>query len=164
MPATYEPIASSSPSGASSVEFTSIPGTHTDLVLVYHLIHSTGIEDMWLRYNSDTGTNYSATVLYGTGSTAGSFRTSGTTQSNKALLDFYGIPSTTAYATGVVQIMSYANTNVFKTALSSAGRASGGVDRVVNLWRNTNAITTVTLLPGAGTITGSVALYGIKAA
>lgn len=164
MPATYEPIASASPSAAANVAFTSIPGTYTDLVLVYHLTSSTGGEDMWLQYNSDTSTNYSATVLYGTGSAAGSYRTSGTPQSSKALLDFYAIPGTSAYATGIVQIMSYANTNVFKTALSRASRADNGVDRVVNMWRNTTAITTVTLLPGSGTITGTAALYGIKAA
>lgn len=164
MPRTYEPIATASPSGAANVEFSSISGSFTDLVLVYHLTHSTGGEDMWMRYNSDTGTNYSATILYGTGSVAGSFRTSGTNMSNKALLDYYGTPATSERAIGIVQIMSYANTNVFKSALSSASRAGSGVDRIVNLWRNTNAITTVTLLPGAGTITGTVSLYGVKAA
>ncbi len=162
MPRTYEPIASSSPSAASSVEFTSISGSFTDLVLVYHLTSSTGAEDMWMRYNSDTGTNYSATVLYGTGSAAGSYRTTGA--SNRALLDFYAIPGTSERAMGIVQIMSYANSNVFKTALSSPSRAGNGVDRVVTLWRNTSAITTVTLFAGSGTITGTVNLYGIKAA
>jgi hypothetical protein len=161
MARTYEPIASASPSAAANVEFTSISGSFTDLVLVYHLIHSVGNEDMWLRYNSDTGNNYSATMLYGTGSSAGSARLS---NQSRALLDYYAIPGTSEYAMGVVQIMSYSNSNVYTTALSAAARAGNGVDRVVSLWRNTNAVTTVTLLPGAGTITGTVALYGIKAA
>ena len=161
MPATYEPIASSSPSAAASVEFTSIPGTYTDLVIVYHLIHSTGADDMFIQFNSDTGTNYSATNLYGTGSAAGSYRQS--TQA-RGLLDFYAVPGTSAYATNIIQVMSYANTNVYKTALAAASRANNGVDRNVVLWRSTSAITTVKVFPGAGTITGSMALYGIKAA
>ncbi len=161
MPRTYEPIASASPSAAANVEFTSISGSFTDLVLVYHLTHSVGNEDIWLRYNSDTGSNYSATILSGTGSAAQSARLS---NQNKALLDYNAIPGTSAYAMGVVQIMSYSNANVFTTALSGAARAGTGVDRVVSLWRNTNAVTTVTLLPGAGTITGTVNLYGVKAA
>lgn len=161
MPATYEPISSSFPSGASSVEFNSIPGNYTDLVIVYHLIHSTGADDMFIQFNSDTGTNYSTTNLYGTGSVAGSYRQS---NQSRGLLDFYAVPGTSAYATNIIQIMSYANTNVFKTVLAAASRASSGVDRNIVLWRSTSAITTIRVFPGAGTITGSMALYGIKAA
>jgi hypothetical protein len=164
MPATYEPIASASPSAAANVTFSSIPGTFTDLVIVYSVTSSVGTEDMWLRYNNDTGSTnpYSATILSGTGSSAVSARL---TNQNKGLLDYYAIPGTSARATGVVQIMSYSNPNVFKTALSSASRADAGVDRVVTLWRETTAaITVVTLFTGSGTITGTVSLYGIKAA
>jgi hypothetical protein len=161
MPATYEPIASISPSAAAQVEFTSIPGTHTDLVIVYALTHSAGNLDMLMQFNGDTATNYSLTVLTGNGSAAASARFS--TRSS-IIIDYNAYPGTSAQAINTIQIMSYANTNVYKTSLNAAARAGTGVDRVVGLWRSTSAITSVLLTAGAGTITGTAALYGIKAA
>lgn len=168
MPRTFEPIASVSPSAATTVEFTSIPSTFTDLAVVYSLTHSTGTVDLAARFNSDAGNNYSYTVLSGTGSSATSAR-----QSSQAwsLVDYYAIPGTSERAISVINIMSYANTNVFKTFLAAPARAGAGVDRMACLWRSTNAITSVTLAGasggggfGVGTITGTVSLYGIKAA
>ena len=74
----------------------------------------------------------------------------------------------TAIAPGIamLQVQSYANTNVFKTMLTSMA-AAGQVVRAVSLWRSTSAITTVTLLPNSTNkhASGTVAsLYGIKAA
>jgi hypothetical protein len=63
--------------------------------------------------------------------------------------------------------MSYANTNVFKTALIAGGLGSTEVNRHVGLWRSTSAVTSVgLLLNGSGNFkTGSTfSLYGIKAA
>jgi hypothetical protein len=163
MPRTYEPIASIAPSAASTIDFQSIPTTYTDLVVVYALTHSAGTQDMWLRFNGDTGSTnpYSHTVLYGTGSTAGSYRGS---SGSRMLLDYYAIPGTSEQAINVIQIMSYTNANVFTTVLAAAARAGNGVDRVVGLWRQTDAITSVQIFPGSGTVTGNAALYGIKAA
>jgi hypothetical protein len=67
------------------------------------------------------------------------------------------------------QIMSYSNTSVFKTTLTScASTASGNmwVGRMVGLWRSTSAINTVTALLSASNYrSGTVfSLYGIKAA
>jgi len=62
--------------------------------------------------------------------------------------------------------MSYAgSTN--KTVLSEAANdknGSGIVNRLVGLWRNTSAITSITGTTFAGTLTGTATLYGIKAA
>lgn len=161
MAVTYEPIASVSPSASSTVEFSSIPGTYTDLVLVYHLTHSSGDQNLRLRFNSDTASNYSFTQLYGTGSSAGSVQ--GSSQTN-IRLDWYGYPGTSERAIGIIQIQSYANTNVNKTVLNASRRPGVGLDQTVGLWRSTNAITTVTILSNSGTVTGTASLYGIKAA
>lgn len=48
--------------GASSIDFTSIPGTYTDLCLVY-----TGAQSAIVSFNSDTANNYSEKYLRGTG-------------------------------------------------------------------------------------------------
>ena len=163
MPATYEPIASQAlGSSAASVEFSSIPGTYTDLVLVC-MVKSTGAASSSggsARFNSDSGSNYSATALYDVGSIR---------WGNDNRVRMFGDIPTGDFATTIVQIMSYANTNVNKTFLSSYGAAGSGISRIVGLWRSTAAITTVTLYSndaGADSFaSGSTfALYGIKAA
>lgn len=165
MPATYEPISSTTvgSGGVANVEFTSIPGTFTDLVVVFHGLGETSTTNLDMRFNSDTGSNYSFTRLFGNGTSAGSNRQS---SQNVLRTSYDATLVSSAYTTEVIQIMSYANTNVYKTALVSAARAGSGVDRVVGLWRSTSAITSVTLFhPSTDIGEGSVvSLYGIKAA
>jgi uncharacterized protein related to proFAR isomerase len=74
MAKTYEPIATTTLGGATnSVTFSSIAGTYTDLIIIVQ--GSVGsISGVNLQFNSDTATNYSRTVLFGTGSVANSTR------------------------------------------------------------------------------------------
>ena len=167
MPAgsTYTPIATTTlGSSASSYTFSSIPSTYTDLVLVVVGKMVSGAYDTALRFNSDTGTNYSRTVLTGTGSAAASGR--GTSQ-NVMYIDANGVKNTTFNSNDIIHIMNYANTTTFKTAISRSNNAGTGVDASVGLWRNTAAITSITVLAfSSGTWdTGSTfTLYGIASA
>lgn len=164
MPATYAPIASTTLDAAtSSVTLGSggtLPQTYTDLVLIMSVGCTVGA-NVFLRVNGDSGANYSYTRLYGDGSSAGSDRTS-----NNNIT--YVASRTASLMPAQAVIMSYSNTNVNKTILTSdAGSHSGGsVQRVVNLWRSTSAITSITILPSTGSLlSGSTfSLYGIKAA
>jgi hypothetical protein len=164
MPSTYEPIATQTlGSAAASVTFSSIPATYTDLIIVTQAI-SASADDVGIRFNSDSGTNYSQTWLSGNGSSAFSGRYSSSTS---VYLDIYGSMGTTLFNNANVQIMNYANTTTNKTFLSRSNRAGAGVDAIVGLWRNTAAITTIVLAPTSGVnfSTGSTfTLYGIKAA
>ena len=164
MPRTYEPIASQTLSSAvADVTFTSIPGTYTDLVLVTNIGTTSGTGNIQLQVNSDTGSNYSTTWLLGSGSAASSSRVSNDTQGV-----YIGEFSATANLgqPSIVQIMSYANTNVNKTVLSSSCVASSWVTRQVGLWRSTAAITSVSVRAGGFTFQqgGTFSLYGVKAA
>ena len=59
---TYTPIASHTASGSeSSITFSSIPQGYTDLVLVFLGKVDSGSGDLGLRFNADTGSNYSTT-------------------------------------------------------------------------------------------------------
>lgn len=168
MPAgsTYSTIATYTvPSAQASYTFSSIPSTYTDLVLVCSASASTQY-DLRLRFNGDTGSNYSYTVLYGTGSAAGSARDSNL---NFAGIDYYGVPTTTlGNSNQIVQFQNYSNTTTNKTWLSRANLASGGTDAIVGLWRSTAAINSIYIayIGTAYTIgTGSTfTLYGIAAA
>ena len=164
MPSTYEPIATQTlGSAAASVTFSSIPATYTDLIIVTQAI-SASADDVGIRFNSDSGTNYSQTWLSGNGSSAFSGRYSSSTS---VYLDIYGSMGTTLFNNANVQIMNYSNTTTNKTFLSRSNRAGARVDAIVGLWRNTAAITTIVLAPTSGVnfSTGcTFTLYGIKAA
>jgi hypothetical protein len=145
----------------STVTFSSIPGTYTDLVVVIAAAGSSYVNSA-IRFNGDTATNYSATRLYGNGSAASSARYNTETFS-------YINDLTTSIVTTVLNIQNYANTTTYKTFLSRDSAAAGGLGAWVGLWRKTPiaAISSIDLiaLSGANFIVGSTfSLYGIAAA
>jgi hypothetical protein len=161
MPAgnTYEAIATTTlGSSSSSVTFSSISGAYTDLVLVIAGTMSSG-DATSVQVNSDTGSNYSSTRLYGDGTTATSDRLTSQTKSALGLM----MPAQSVFT---VHFMNYANTTTYKTFLGRSSAASGFVEAAVGLWRNTAAITSITATTAGQTYqTGSTfSLYGIKAA
>ena len=164
MASTYEPIASQTlGSATTTVDFTSIAANWTDLVLVANFNASSGSPNAKLRVNGDTGTNYSNTILHGNGSSAGSSRQS---NSGEMSINWNVNLSTTSNNFLVWQIMSYANTNVFKTMLWATGNAGGEVIRTVGLWRSTSAITSLSVFTASLSFaSGSTfSLFGLKAA
>jgi len=163
MPSTYTPIATQSPTSGASVTFSSISGTYTDLVLVISGRTDTA-RNLSMQYNSDTGSNYSATRMSGTGTSADSTRF---TSQTSIPLDGYAYPTNTAgQHNAIVNIMNYANTTTNKTSIERVNNASGGTEAFVGLWRNTAAITSVTINVVSGTWSSgaTLTLYGIKSA
>lgn len=164
MASTYTPIATFTASGTiSNYTFSSIPSTYTDLVLVTSLVMTAGTPETRIQFNSDTASNYSYTIMYGSGSAAGSTRASSTAGID---ISYYGVPSTTAgSAVQITNIQNYANTTTYKTSLTRANNASFGTDAIVGLWRSTAAISSLTVLPTSSSFaSGSTfTLYGIKA-
>jgi archaellum component FlaF (FlaF/FlaG flagellin family) len=163
MPATYEPIATTTlGSAASSITFSSIPGTYTDLRLTL-VATSVGTSDynIQITFNSDTGTNYSKTSLQGNGTAASS--SANTNVSYLYPMEGEGVTTTPSFY--ALDIFSYAgSTN--KSCLIEQNidlNGSGRVFRSVGLWRSTSAITTISLLlSGSNFATGTRAtLYGI---
>ena len=165
MPRTYEPIASQTlGSDAATVTFSSIPQTYTDLVLVVDGAAS-GDSNPYLRVGNgsvDTGSNYSVTRVSGESTGATSGRGSNL---NAGLYNGYTVPNNERLLL-VWHLMSYANTNVFKTALTTTAAGGSWVSRNVALWRSTAAIDIMTVrLSAFNYRSGSTfSLYGIKAA
>lgn len=172
MPAgnTYEAIATQTlGSAAATVTFSSISSAYTDLVLICSAATSVAGWSLLLRFNSDTGSNYSTTQLIGTGSSALSSRGTNLAQIYLGYYpDAFGQLGNNSF---IVNLQNYSNTTTFKTALCrtnnlSTSGATNAVEQSVGLWRNTAAISTVSLTAGSGNIlAGSTfSLYGIKAA
>jgi hypothetical protein len=168
MPITYEPIATTTlGSAAATVTFSTISGAYTDLVLVTNLKTTTTSQEVTVKINNDTGSNYSLTNLRGDGSTAASLRRSSQTVGN---ISKEISPNTAFEFVSVSTFMNYSNATTYKTWLSRNNRASAsnapGTEALVGLWRSTSAITELVIgLTGGNFDTGSTfTLYGIKAA
>lgn len=139
-----------------TISLTGISG-YTDLVLVANYSKSAGAR-LNLTYNGDTGNNYSYTRMNGNGSAASSDRIA-----NFGIIDA-GYTDTTR-ATSIIHIMNYSNTTTFKTTLIRANSTAEGTGAFSALWRNTAAITSITLGGLNNIQAGSTfSLYGIAAA
>ncbi len=164
--ATYEPLATASISGVSTYTFSSISSSYTDLVLIVTPIVSVDGDYVRIRFNGDTGTNYSSVGLRGNGSAATS--SAFTSQTGIYLGTAQGGTTTIPFL-AKVNIFSYAN-GTYKTVLidySNDKNGTGSVERHSGLWRSTSAINSITVYSNGGNNfnSGSTAtLYGIKAA
>lgn len=126
-----------------SISFNEIPQVYQDLYIEFFAGQSANA-GIYIRFNEDSGTNYSRTVLFGNGSTISSARASNTSQAwviganiaiQNNLTDF-----------GSINIFNYSSDNIYKTILQSEGCASTGVASNVLLWRSTNSINKIELI------------------
>lgn len=168
MAATYTPIATQTLTNSSTitVSFTSIPSTYTDLVLIVSAkVTTAGANNYGIQFNSDTGTNYSRTLLNGSGTSASSSRNSNQNYVTMGVVANSG----QAESIQITQIMNYANTTTYKTALNRCAWVEG-TQAVVGLWRSTSAINRIDIFLeqtyGTNYFTSGATftLYGIKAA
>jgi len=145
--------------GTSTISFTSIPTLYKHLQIRASVLTTAG--GINIRYNSDSGSNYTYHQLYGTGSSA--LANSGTSQTS----GFIGYNNAAgSYPTAVVcDILDYANTNKYKTHRSLAGTdvngSGGSLTYFSGLWLNTSAISSISVVGTFSEFT-KVALYGIK--
>ena len=161
---TYTLIASNTlGSAGTTVDFTSISGSYTDLVLIINLKGNATNTTSGMRFNSDTASNYSATAISGDSTGAFSWRNTSTTRIN---MENTGASFNNVWGQYVISIQDYANTTTYKTALIRSGAATGEVNAIVGLWRATPAaITSINLYATSGQwAAGSTfKLYGIEA-
>ena len=115
-----------------------------------------------MQYNGDTGTNYSRTLLTGSGTTAESDRESTV---SRIIIDYYAFPNTSP-GNRIINIQNYSNATTYKTAIMRANYAGGGTDAIVGLWRSTAAINSVKITHNAAQFAAgsTFTLYGIAAA
>lgn len=180
MPSTYTPIATTTlGSTASSYTFNSISGSYTDLVLIINARSDRNDQAnrptdlIKVTFNGSGASDYSDTVL-GTNSGSSPFSYRETNQGFLAVGAIPGAQSNSGeYGTNIFQFQSYSNSTTYKTMLARGGNAtsvgSGNyyMGAMVGLWRQTQAITSITLAPyvGPNFVSGSTfTLYGIQAA
>lgn len=161
MPATYEPIATTTlNTSASSITLSSIPGTYTDLRLV--MVHKTTANYPGARFriNSDSSTLYSSTWVSGNGSATESLRQGG--EDHLLLSASY---DSAQFIITTVDFFNYAGSTHkgMLTEIAQDYNGYGYTYRMAQLYRSTSAITslyfyTTTEAFATGT---TVTLYGI---
>jgi hypothetical protein len=154
--------------GATSITFSNIPGTYTHLQLRSFGGVDTVNRDIYMRFNNDTASNYSAHLLYGTGSSAAAYSPPTTDSIYWSVGNNYGAAN--SFGAAVADILDYANTNKYKTVRSLYGYDNNNTTGQLNFasgnWRSTSAITSITIFPQSGNIIqySSFALYAVKGA
>lgn len=168
----FESIASTTGSGnPTSITFSSIPGTYQHLQLRYMASRnsSTSVLNVFIRFNSDTGSNYSRHYLKGNGSTVSA--SGAATQTRGYIGDALGASTLSdTFGVGIIDIHDYASTSKYKTVRALSGwdvngaTPNGEINLSSSLWQSTSAITSIELnFVGDAITSGSrFALYGIK--
>jgi hypothetical protein len=155
--------------GASSVTFSSIPSTYKHLQIrgISRSARSAGNDPIYIRFNSDSGSNYSWHAIEATGSAVNAPNATSATQ-GWVWIAADSVSPTNVFGASIVDITDYANTSKNKTIRSLGGidnNGSGVLSFNSALWRSTSAVTSITLTVLSGTNfqqNTQFALYGIK--
>lgn len=151
---TYDLISSASLITTSkSLDFTGIPGTYRDLILVIQASHDNA-NNSKMRFNNNNS-GYSRVIMTGTGTSA----TTGATTTDTELPI---ASSNVGDFLCIVHIFDYAQTDKHTTVVARNNYPTKEVDARVGRWANTAAVTQINLFTnstwGAGS---SFYLYGI---
>ena len=172
MATTYEAIATVTvgSGGASSISFSSIPNTFTDIKIVIsaRTNQSSWNDNSIVRFNGDSGNNYSNRRLNGSGSTADS--SSNTSQDGFYYWNFVGANATAStFSNNEMYIPNYTSSNQKSFSAERVVENNSSTDNMVSLiagiWTGTAAITSISIAPFYGTLFAqysTATLYGIK--
>jgi len=160
---SFESIATATGNGsATSLTFSSIPGTYQHLQI--RGIAKTAADTVfYLRFNSDTGTNYSRHSLYGNGTTAAAFGDASVTEIGQIRAS----DTADRYSGSIIDIHDYVSTTKNKTVRILTGcdfNGSGIVMMSSGAWLNTSAVTSITLRCDTAFDSNSTFALGIKGA
>jgi len=151
--------------GAASIDFTSIPGTYTDLMVVCSLREaSTTGSTAGIRFNNDSATNYLSRRLQGNGSSALSATYSSGTEID-IIIDASDMTSST-FGSMQMYVPNYAgatNKSVSIESLSENNATLAYQRLSAGIWNSTAAITSIKIFGSAGNLAqySSATLYGV---
>lgn len=158
----------------SSIEFAGIPAgyKHLQIRAIYRTNAAfAGTLDMWMRFNSDTGSNYSRHVLQGNGAAAAAGANITQTRIPFGNAIPGALSTANTFGAAIIDILDYTSTNKAKTVRGLYGANDNTTNTEYRaqlnsgLWYATpTAITSITLLSELNDLVqySSFALYGIK--
>jgi hypothetical protein len=156
--------------GASTMSFTSIPSTYTDLCIKLSgrtsNTGSQGWQNGTLTFNGST-TGYSSRVILGRGDLSVVSFDGGSTSLDYAFYTSDAASTSDVFANNEIYIPNYSGSNN-KSVSSDMAQENNAARAILGfnagLWSNTNAITSITLTPTAGNFVqySTATLYGIN--
>jgi hypothetical protein len=151
-------------SPVTSFTFSNIPSGYTDLVVKVSPRGTVAEDGMGIRFNSDSGSNYTFRVVVGQGSAASSF--SGTSSYLPIGRQSGSTDTVNTFGNNEFYIPNYTLSNQKSVSVDAVMENNATVARAqlaAGLWSGTAAITSVTVLPGSGSFATSTTatLYGI---
>lgn len=157
--------------GSSSISFSSIPSTYKHLELRWigrTTVASSGLDGLYVVFNSDTGSNYSGHRLLGNGTsvTANAYTSRGDILITTGLIR--GNETSGNFGSGIMSVLDYANTNKYKITKTLTGANGSSQSEEILMsgsWMSTSAITSMTITAEANHTFAQYtqfALYGIK--
>ena len=155
-----------------SITFSSIPATYKDLVLRYTARHNNAfsISQLGITFNGDTAANYSETAAYGSSTAAASGRQTSVNDINFNYVDADSATANT-FSSNELYIPNYtvsANKPMSWTGITENNATTNNSAIILmnaSLWRNSAAISSITLTAAAGRnflTNSSFYLYGIS--
>ena len=168
VPNTYTLISSVTvgAGGASSIDFTSIPSTYTDLCLKVSA-RNTGAENAFrVRINGDSSSIYSARWLLGTGAAASSNSNATQTATFVARHDM-STDTASTFGNAEIYIPNYAGStakSLSGDSVTENNATTAYTNLAAGLYTGTTAISQLTLIPDANSFAqySTAYLYGIK--
>lgn len=148
--------------GASSIDFTSIPQTYTDLVIKMSVRHSSAVNWSYVNFNSSSST-YTKQNIIGTGSAVGAERNT----NNEIFVTENSSFTSNVFANSEIYIPNYTSSIIKSFSVDSVteNNASTSYQTITAVsWNSTAAITSVTIYPISGNYAeySTAVLYGIK--
>lgn len=166
---TYVLIASSTvgSGGASSISFTSIPQTYTDLLIKFSGRDDRGASatNLFITFNGSSS-NFSSRLLYG----GGGATYSGTDTAGFIGEDVGAGATSNTFSNGEIYIPNYTSSNYKSMSSDSVTENNSSTNGaaytmlIAALWSNTSAITSLTITPTPNSFVqySTAYLYGIK--
>lgn len=154
--------------GAASIDFSSIPSTYTDLVVILSArsSRSNATDTLFMKFNN-TNTTYSVRRLYGYGSTTGSDTGSSGTGIDIATINAATSTSST-FSNHQFYIPNYAGSSQKSVSADSVSENNSSTGNFLTfnagLWNGTSAINQITLIPDVGSFVqySTAYLYGVS--
>ena len=155
--------------GASSIDFTSIPSTYTDLVVKLSSRRDSGANDgIGIRFNGSSAGNYSMRYVAGDGTAASSSSTSAVSAIYGYGSNDWSTATANTFSNAEIYIPNYGSSNAKSLSLDGVienNATASFVALTAGLWSLTSAINQITIIAlSSGNFVqySTATLYGIK--
>jgi hypothetical protein len=168
MALTYDTIATTTlGSAAANINFSSIPQTYTDLVLVATIRTASNNQSIYMNFNGDNSNNYAFGYLGSEGSSV--LTVYGTYPDQGLQIGRFALSSDSIPNAIEAHMLSYRDTGkqknvIVRHSINRGGTGTGRLEYFNGVYLSTAAITSINLrLPSGGNFAAGsiVALYGI---